>query len=173
MIKLYFTEIENSKLHSDHFVKNLLAEFLCVDSDSLVICKNGYGKPYLRDYPDIHYNVSHTKGAIVCALADEPVGVDIERIKRFNKHLVEHFFTKDEQKYIYAGKTKQEERFAEIWTKKEAYVKWIGKGMELPFHTFSVLQKEELSILQQGIYYIAVCTNKCNNNIQVIEVGEE
>ena len=41
--------------------------------------------------------------------------------------------------------------------------------MELPFHTFSVLQKEELSILQQGIYYIAVCTNECKNNIQVIE----
>lgn len=172
MIKLYFAEIKNTKFYSDHFVRNLLAKFLSVDPNSLVICKNDFGKPYLRDYPHIHYNVSHTKGAIVCALADEPVGIDIERIKRFNKRIVELFFTKDEQNYIFAGSnTKQKERFVEIWTKKEAYVKWIGKGMEIPFNTFSVLQKEGISILlKQDIYYIAVCTNECKNNVQVIEL---
>ena len=38
-----------------------------------------HGKPSLRDYPDIHFNISHCPKAIAVAVADNPVGIDVER----------------------------------------------------------------------------------------------
>ena len=37
------------------------------------------GKPYFPDYPHIQFNLSHTDGAVVCAVSSPPVGVDLER----------------------------------------------------------------------------------------------
>ena len=36
------------------------------------------GKPYFPDFPEVHFNLSHTTGAVLVALSGEPVGVDIE-----------------------------------------------------------------------------------------------
>ena len=40
--------------------------------------KGPYGKPYLTGYPEIHFNISHSGGWAVCALASMPCGVDGE-----------------------------------------------------------------------------------------------
>lgn len=39
-----------------------------------------HGKPYLRDYPGIHFNISHCEGLVACAFSDTETGVDVERI---------------------------------------------------------------------------------------------
>ena len=36
------------------------------------------GKPYFAAYPDVHFSLSHTRGAVLLAVHDEPVGADIE-----------------------------------------------------------------------------------------------
>ncbi|KUO64335.1 MAG: peptide transporter [Gracilibacter sp. BRH_c7a] len=155
MIKLYLAEIDNAKSYSKSFAKNILGESLNVDEKSLVVQENAFGKPHLRDYTDVHYNISHTKGAIVCAVTDKPVGVDIERIRKVNERIVERYFTRNEQNYIFSRIENQDERFTEIWTKKEAYVKWRGKGMTIPFGSFDVLQKA-IHSFSYGIYYISI-----------------
>ncbi|MBT9132660.1 MAG: 4'-phosphopantetheinyl transferase sfp [Firmicutes bacterium] len=105
-----------------------------------------------------HANISHTKGAMVCTVADLPVGVDIERVKTYNKRLVARFFTQAERNYVFADNENQDERFAEIWTKKEAYVKWQDKGMEIPFESFNVLGNTQISTLSYRDYCVAICT---------------
>ena len=40
------------------------------------------GKPYFTGRPDIHFSLSHTKGAVMCAISGSEVGCDIERIDR-------------------------------------------------------------------------------------------
>ena len=37
-----------------------------------------YGKAYISNHSDIHFNVSHSGKYVACAIADTPVGVDIE-----------------------------------------------------------------------------------------------
>ena len=37
-----------------------------------------YGKPYLSNHPNIQFNISHCSAGVTCALADVPVGVDME-----------------------------------------------------------------------------------------------
>jgi 4'-phosphopantetheinyl transferase len=47
------------------------------------------------------------------------------------------FFTSEEQSYISASPDANI-AFYEIWTKKEAYIKYIGKGLAVPLNSFSV-----------------------------------
>lgn len=162
MVKLFISEMENAKAHSKVFAEKILSEYLNVDQDSLVVCRDGFGKPYLKNFPDIHYNISHTKGVIICAISNEPIGVDIERIKKVNHRIVKRFFTVNEQNYILSNTGKQSERFIEIWTMKESYVKWQGKGMEIPFESFDVTSKTNIVSIRVDSFYISVCSDKIN-----------
>ncbi len=40
-----------------------------------------HGKPYLRNHPEIHFNISHCEGLAVCVFSDTETGVDVERIR--------------------------------------------------------------------------------------------
>jgi 4'-phosphopantetheinyl transferase len=98
---------------------------------------NKYGKPYLINSPYTHFNISHAGNYIACAVADEPVGIDIELIKPVDLKIAERFFTSDETAYIKAGE--QMLRFYEVWTKKESRIKWEGVGLHKSLTSFSVL----------------------------------
>ena len=43
------------------------------------------GKPFFPDYPEIHFNLSHCKYAVACALDSAPVGVDAEAHGRLRR----------------------------------------------------------------------------------------
>lgn len=72
------------------------------------------GKPYFPDKPQICFNVSHSKGCAVCAIHDQPIGVDIETLRAAPKRLA-------------AGE--DDRTFFLRWTAKEATVKREGKGV--------------------------------------------
>ena len=55
--------------------------------DSL-LAKEENGKPYIKDRPDIHFNISHCSGLVVCAFADKPVGIDAEMVKPVRDPLI-------------------------------------------------------------------------------------
>ena len=118
MIKLYFQEIENAKSYSESFALKILSEYLNVDEKSLVVLRDRFGKPYLKDYPETYFNISHTKGAIVCAVSDKQVGIDIEGLRKVNYKIAEKYFTEAEKEYIFSEVKGQDDRFIEVWTKK-------------------------------------------------------
>ena len=41
-------------------------------------------KPFLKNYPGWHFNLSHCKNAVCCVLSRREVGIDIEEIKEYN-----------------------------------------------------------------------------------------
>ena len=108
------------------------------------------------------FNLSHSGEYAVCAASKTPVGVDIQEIRPVDLKLAERFFTKDEFEYIKNGKNK-EERFFEIWTKKEAMAKVYGEGIAEFFKSESVfLAKDfefEMNTSLDG-YIICICTAK-------------
>lgn len=101
-----------------------------------------YGKPYLLNYRDFQFNISHTKNALVVAVSDKSVGIDIEKIKAVDFKIAERFFVHEELSYIIENKDLQNKRFFEVWTKKEAYIKCIGKGLSIPLNQFNVFDIE-------------------------------
>lgn len=86
------------------------------------------GKPYLRDYPDIHFNISHCEKAILCAVEKQTVGVDIETIKPYNEELARYTMNNNEIEQINRS-YRPDIEFARLWTMKEAVLKKSGKGI--------------------------------------------
>ncbi|MEO1815977.1 MAG: 4'-phosphopantetheinyl transferase superfamily protein [Acetobacterium sp.] len=108
-------------------------------SGSLRIAPGEDGKPMLSDYPDIHFNLSHSGHYVVCGLGVQAVGVDIQKMERPNLKLARRFFASSEADWLWALPAEQQIRgFYDLWTLKEAYMKYTGKGFRLPLHSFHV-----------------------------------
>ena len=104
-----------------------------------------YGKPVLADASDdfaIDFNVSHSGGLALCAIArDREIGVDIESIRPFKnmEGIVMSMFSKQEKEVFSAlPEYMKQEAFFNCWTRKEAYTKAVGRGLSYPLDKFSV-----------------------------------
>ena len=86
------------------------------------------GKPFLTDYPNIHFNVSHCPVAAICAVAPHPVGIDIERIRPYNESVVRYTMNDEELRQIEAS-SRPDVAFIRLWTMKEALLKLSGSGI--------------------------------------------
>lgn len=87
-----------------------------------------HGKPSLLEYPDIHFNLSHCKQAVLCALSRKPVGVDVERIGRYHEDVARYCMNDEEMQQITQA-SDPEIPFTRLWTQKEAVVKLRGTGL--------------------------------------------
>lgn len=90
--------------------------------------KNEHGKPFLPDYPHIHFNLSHCKGLIVCGFSKAEIGVDAEIIRPYNGRAAKRIFSPEEMEYTEKSST-PDETFFRFWTLKEALGKNIGTGL--------------------------------------------
>jgi len=99
------------------------------------------GKPSLPD-SDVRFNVSHSDGVAVYALArGREVGVDVERVRPVSgaDRIAERFFSAPERQALRAvPATARTTAFFTCWTRKEAYVKARGEGLGLPLDQFAV-----------------------------------
>lgn len=85
-----------------------------------------HGKPSLLEFPDIHFNLSHCPCAIVCAVSERPVGIDVECVRRtVSPALLRHTMNTEEQEEV----AKDPMAFFRLWTRKEALVKMLGTGL--------------------------------------------
>lgn len=87
------------------------------------------GKPYLKHYQNIHFNISHSDEYAACAVGEISCGLDIQKIKpvRTKRLLLR---TLSEEEYACVEKSTDPEReFYKYWTLKESYLKWTGEGI--------------------------------------------
>ena len=88
-----------------------------------------HGKPFLRDYPYIHFNLSHCPGAALCVVADNPVGCDIEAVpSALDMDVCRHVCSTEELAAVLAAPNPAV-AFTRLWTQKEAYLKFTGEGL--------------------------------------------
>ena len=57
---------------------------------------NEHGKPTIVGHPDIFFNLSHCKEAAVCAISNQPIGVDVESLREFKEGLVRYTMNDEE-----------------------------------------------------------------------------
>lgn len=128
--------IDTPPRQSSHFFAvQILAHTLNVSTQSIKLARGEFGKPYLLNAPQCQFNLSHSKDKMVIAVGfDIDIGIDIEIIKwrRNLEGLVKKCFSPIEQQYWHSL-TEDEKitRFYEFWTRKEALVKGIGRGIAL------------------------------------------
>jgi phosphopantetheinyl transferase len=128
-------------LWSRFFLRQLLAAYLGEDPKGLSFQRGPWGKPRLAR-TDLHFNLSHTEGLIVCSFARFPVGVDVERMDRRVRSarlVAKRWFSEAELRYLEKGQGTDHDRdFIRIFTLKEAHTKAVGKGLSLPGGSFTV-----------------------------------
>lgn len=115
-----------------------------------------FGKPYLLDYPNIHFNISHSGEYVVCAVCDAPVGIDIQKISVYNSGIAEKVCLEYEIKQIEQSDDNASE-FIKLWTKKEAVLKAKGIGLGNGILK-SCLFDERVQSIQLFKYWISVYT---------------
>lgn len=86
------------------------------------------GKPYLKNYPEIFFNISHCQCGVVCAIAEEEVGIDIETVTNYDEAVVKYSCNSEEYNSIVSSNN-QSFAFCKLWTVKESVLKYTGEGL--------------------------------------------
>lgn len=127
-------------------IRGLMAEIL---ARSIIIHKTGlrnheiefytndYGKPFLKNRDDLHFNLSHSGSWVVCAVDNLPLGIDVEKIQPIDLDISKNYFSPDEHQDLLAKEDKYAYFFT-LWSLKESYIKMVGKGLSLPLNSFSI-----------------------------------
>jgi 4'-phosphopantetheinyl transferase len=123
----------------------MLAQLLPLAPRQIEFVAGADGKPELAGIAassGLYFNLSHS-GA--CGLVgwswQREIGVDVEvwRNVRDEAALVRRFFSAVEvTAWDALPQAQQHEAFFNLWTRKEAYVKALGRGLGLPLHSFDV-----------------------------------
>lgn len=99
-----------------------------IDISNNEILLNEYNKPYIKNL-NYFFNISHSKNLVAIIISDKECGIDIEYInKNYNQDIIYKVLSQNEIKYYNSCKNKIN-YFYSMWTKKEAYFKKIGMGI--------------------------------------------
>jgi 4'-phosphopantetheinyl transferase len=116
-------------------LRNILGNCYCDrPAGALEFEFNPHGKPRLRDFPQVNFNLSHSGDLALVAVAQGKgrVGVDVEEVRsEAVEHAVaERFFSPGEVKRLKSlDGAERILGFFRCWTRKEAYLKAIGRGI--------------------------------------------
>lgn len=157
-IKTFIFENISDKEKRHAQVQSALREYTGIDSAEVYY--NNRGKPFIKGLPEEMYiSVTTADEVMVVVFSDKPVGIDGERLTRFENDarekkpdyitLAERFFTGEEAEYVREGSV-EGEQFANVWVRKEAYVKYTGKGLS-DFANFSVVDGSKFLSKVNGV----------------------
>ena len=132
-------------------LRTQLGERLNLAPESLVFERGEHGKPALVLDNSLQFNLSHSDGWVVLAIADNRIGVDIESTARKNDVMAiadRYFFGSEIEELTSFDGSEQRQRFFDYWTLKEAYMKARGEGISLGLSKFgfSVVSKPDITI---------------------------
>ena len=126
-------------------LRDLLGKYLRRAPESIEFVYGPYGKPDIASAasrPEIRFNLSHSHGLVVVAIGRErEVGIDVELIRPdfASEAIAERYFSAEEIDEL--SKLPAElrtEGFFLCWTRKEAYIKAKGDGLQIPLDSFDV-----------------------------------
>ena len=148
-------------LVSRALLRTVLADLMACEPTDIRYRLNKWGKPAL-DLPgadDLVFNLSHTDGLIVLAVAhgfrNLELGVDVEHLGRKAEtgRLAERYFSPRECADLLAlDEAGQRGRFFDLWTLKEAYIKAVGMGLAIPLDAFSFsFDQDRINIAFSGV----------------------
>ena len=98
-----------------------------------------YGKAYISNHENIHFNLSHSGKIVLCAISDMEVGADVEYIDpEIDLDIAKNYFYNEEYASIMKSDNPGEE-FFKYWVLKESYMKYTGLGMNLELDSFEII----------------------------------
>lgn len=96
--------------------------------EKYTLLRGDHGKPFLAEYPNIHFNLSHCTGLVICGISESEIGIDAELIRPYNGNAAKRIFTESELLLVRES-ANPDEMFFRLWTLKESLGKNLGTGI--------------------------------------------
>jgi 4'-phosphopantetheinyl transferase len=132
--KFKFPQGKERYILSKAWTREYISEILDIDPKSIKFEKTENGKPYLSEYKDVYFNISHSEDYFAIVVnEDQDVGIDIEKI-RFSENLdklaEKAFGPKEIAKLREISDVDEKNNlFFHFWTRREAVIKCLSKKM--------------------------------------------
>ncbi len=169
--KFKFSDDKKRSIAGEMLVKEYISETYGLSAESTNISIGANGKPYIENSP-VYFNISHSGDMVVCAFDKNPIGIDVEKIKNIDLKIGKRVFCDKELQYLFGHsapfdftKTADKEiliRFFELWTVKEAYLKFKGIGIAIDLKNLNIDRKNVKAEIFND-YVISVYTETINN----------
>ena len=139
-----------------YFLRGVLACYSRCEPSAVKIMQDGLNKPYIADScnPDnVYFNLSYRENYAYLIVSDcNNVGIDIEKHRHIDDidQFARDYFSETERKFLHSLSDSQKQQyFFKFWSRKEAYIKAIGKGLSYSLTSFSCIKnKSALPFLQ-------------------------
>jgi 4'-phosphopantetheinyl transferase len=132
-------------LASRGLLRNILASYLKMPAGRIRFGYAPQGKPFLPDYRDLRFNLSHAGNVLVVGVATgREIGIDVEQV--FSEAVMNEVsgpVLSESERAVFRQLDPGERRdwFVRLWTRKEAYIKADGRGMSLPLDGIDVMTR--------------------------------
>jgi 4'-phosphopantetheinyl transferase len=126
--------------------KSILSKYVNISAPNIQFNYNSYGKPSLKNVffeKSVQFNISHSQSVAIYAFTfKDPVGIDIEYMRTdFDwQPIAQQFFTARENETLQKAESSTQ-AFYYHWTRKEAIVKALGKGLYIPLSDIDIAQE--------------------------------
>lgn len=136
------------------------ANQLNISEDEIILAPFDWDKLTMRKEEasrlehSVYGSISHAGDCVVVGISDAPLGIDIEQYryrfcnqpqKRMESVARKVMNDKEYEKYkkLSEDLIKQKDFFLWIWTRKEAYSKWDGRGIAMELSKIDALKNEQ------------------------------
>lgn len=171
--RLISEEHRHRSIAAHAMLRMILSRYCGASPEQLAIRRTSDGKPVLSDYPSIQFNLTHSHGrALIAVAGDREVGVDLEQVRREVDvvRLAKRFLSERDLTLIECGDPAQRhERFLKAWVAREAVFKADGRGITFPLH------RDYLELTGDGTNGCLVlgdtASDECKRPVQFLSLG--
>ena len=141
-----------------NLLRIILGDYLNCDPAKIRFNSNHYQKPHIA-HPNtlIQFNISSSSNRFVAAFCQHhTIGVDIEHIRQIEDipQMINDYCTNEESDWLNSQpENLRISSFFQIWSRKEALVKAIGKGLNIELNKINVLSDETI-VNGESMWYL-------------------
>lgn len=138
-----------------YYLLSLLGAYTNTPAQAVELSYTRMNKPYLSDRNnDLHFNFTDTRSGanrfgVFAFCRQHSVGIDIESFDRRNNFaaIAASRFTAAELDYVYDNEVLNVKKFLAIWTRKEAFGKATGKGINFKMNEQDLCSGDRAELL--------------------------
>ncbi len=124
-----FMSDKNRSLWAELFARWCAAKAAGLSPTEIEISHDEKGKPFCKGL-SLSVSLSHSGAYIAVAVGQSPVGVDVERKRKFSLAVSRRWFRPKEHEFLTSLPAEERARaFFRLWTLKEAALKYTGEGL--------------------------------------------
>jgi 4'-phosphopantetheinyl transferase len=132
----------------EHFIlfhsqlRLILSKYYDCQPGEFIFRYNSCKKPLISnpEFEGLKFNMSHSEDLMLVGLCKhKEIGIDVEKVREVDEldNIANENFSAQEIKYLTDSSDKTN-TFFKIWTRKEAFIKAIGKGIHFPLKSFGI-----------------------------------